>query len=183
MKEIIRQFINEQEVMLRKYVQKYFSVKKFNKIISKLQKLNAYGSENSYWYGDADVFVFIEMIDNVECLVINNIVSCYDRPLCIIKVDETFMDFPIISAICTNKTSEKSQYNFKFNDRRDYDKVGLDIIKANGFGYLYKDTRDNEWAFGTSIYNGEYENLSRDNTLFILQELDYLVDNINDLQR
>ncbi len=182
MKEIIRQYIQDQEVMLRKYVKKYFSVKKFNRIMSKLRKLNAYGSENSYWYGDADVYVFIETIDNVECLIINNVVSCYERPLCIIKV-ETIDDKNFVSAICTNKTSEKSQYNHAFNDRRDYEEVGLDLIKANGFGYLYKDTRDKEWAFGTSIYDGEYENLSRDNTLFILQELDYLADNINDLQR
>jgi len=192
MRDISYKFSQEQTAMLSRYVEEYFSLDQYNTIMDKLRELKAYGNDNSYWYGDADVYVYIETIDKVECVVINNVVSCFDRPVCVIKVtdmgevcSEVSFNQYSIKAICTINKSEKSKYEWTFGDRRDYEVVGVDLIKQNGFGYLYQDERDIEWAFNTTLLksHGTYENLTRDNTLFILQEMDYLFDNLNNLNK
>jgi len=187
MSDIFYKYQKEEEEMLNRYMKAYFSLEHYYTIINKLKELKAFGRDNSFLYGDADVYVHIETIEDTECLVIHNAVSCYDRPACIIQVKD-FGDiegYPrfSIKAICTEMVSKK-KYDDRWKDRRDYKVVGYDVIKEKGFRYLYGDSRDVEWAFNSSfLTDGVYENLSRDNTLFILQEMDYLYNNINELRQ
>ena len=189
MLDIHYKYSQEQSAMLNRYVKEYFSIERYNTIMNKLKELKAFGSDNSYWYGDADVYVWIEEIEDIECLVINNVVSCSDRPVCVIQVRDMGEDVGdkynryAIKAICTVNKSENKDGNYNWGDRRDYDVVGLDVIKEKGFRYLYQDRRDVEWGFKSSFFNKGYEDLTRDNTLFILQEMDYLYNNINDLNK
>jgi hypothetical protein len=194
MSDIYWEFQKQQDTLLNTYVEKYFSPKLYNDIMDKLKELKAYGEKNSYWYGDADVFVHIDTISGNECLVTNNVVTCGPLPVCIISMEENIDDLPgskiqyspySITAVCTTMKSVKA-YDNQWNDRRDYKNVGLDILKEKGFKFLYKDTRDKEWAFNSEYFLNEtqqFKNLNRDNTLFVLSELSYLHSNLNNLSK
>ncbi len=190
MSDIFHKYQQEQEAMLNRYATEYFTIKRYNTIMDKLRELNAIGRDNTYWYGDADVYAHIETIEDIDCLVINNVVSCYDRPVCVIQVKDRGETLPEefhryqINAICTENVSKKPKIDYSWGDRRDYEVVGLDVIREKGFKYLYGDIRDVEWAFNLCFFSRQmFENLTRDNTLFILQEMDYLFNNLENLQR
>jgi len=194
MSDIYYEYQQEQAALLNKYVAAHLSPVHYKEIMDKLKELKAYGNENSYYYGDADVYVHIETIDKKECLVINNVVSCSDRPVCILSIeDNAFPDIGsgmeyapyTIKAVCTTPTST-TQYDNMFNDRRDYKVVGLDVLKEKGFKYLYGDCRDAEWAFNSTFFlnpTRQLENLNRDNTLFLLSEFSYLYNNLSNLSK
>lgn len=205
--DIFYQYRCEETALLNKYVGDHLDVSKYDTIMAKLRELGAYGYDNAYWYGDVDVYGYIETVDEQECLIIDNVVSCYDRPLVVISVNKNIfhdpeivesttrnrlrtstLDFPMydVVAVCTERTSTIEQPP-QWNDRRDYRVVGLDLIKEKGFKFLYGDARDDEWAFNTPrfVRDGRlhYENLKRDNTLFVLSEFSYFYDNLGNLSK
>ncbi|AAQ64173.1 hypothetical protein KVP40.0102 [Vibrio phage KVP40] len=107
------------------------------------------GYNQEIWYGDADVYVSIEPAfekyrEQHDVLIINNVVSCFDRAIVIAIINKETGDIPLCK--CVEGQGVKHE-GWNFGDHRDWKIEGLDTLRERKWRFGYEDLRDDSLVF------------------------------------
>ena len=140
------------------------------------------GYDTCVWYGDADVYVHVENIDeDRDVIVIKNIVTGFDKHIIFAVIVRESKYIPLCK--CVEGTGKKDE-RWSFGDHRDWVVVGLDTYRDNDFDFGYNDLRDPDIVFQKDIMriDWNYNDWSvhsygcgfiQQNIQFVMHEVDY----------
>ena len=148
------------------------------------------GEDNCVWYGDADVYVWIEPNEgSKKVLILRNVVTCADEGIYVFTLDEFgaldsavddgFLDKFTCRAVASIDEDTPSPTSFEWGDFRDTHLPSLKTLRENNWRFGYNDSRDRGHMFAmkhnrldnSALYSAGYIKRS-------LMELDYAYDNI-----
>lgn len=147
-------------------------ISKFKEIVSKLKDLECTSQDNGIWYGDADVYAWIE---EDKYLILRNVVTCRDDNIFVYSLRD-FGDEDLLTSFLCQTFWENEVREYKtatFNDHRDIKYPSLETLRKCNYDFGYKDTRDK--GFGFELKHNKTEGgLSHFiNVSSALKELDY----------
>ena len=149
----------EMNYFLQKMFSSYYGEKVYDtfphivELHDKLVEIGADSHENSVWYGDADVYVWYEKAIDPErrIIVINNVVSCADKPMHIVMLNRYEPDEDVrlrlneLHVVAVHPyEDEETKRGDTWNDHRDWDRATLKTYRDHDFSFGYNDGRDDD---------------------------------------